>query len=437
MMMRCLRVLDCTRLDVIWGQTTFFTGIHFIPCLFSCKKRGLSPFMQTMKDLSAQLQARKTDNLYRSRQVLDGPQGACVAIDGHEFLSFCSNDYLGLANHPEVVAAFHKGLDQYGAGSGAAHLVCGHSRPHHELEEALADFTGRPRALLFSTGYMANLGVLSALTGRGDTIFEDRSNHASLLDGARLSDARLLRYRHADADDLESKLSGKQSGEQLIATDGVFSMDGDIAPLGQLAGVAKQYHAWFMVDDAHGLGVLGPGGRGSVAAAGLDVEQVPILMGTLGKAFGTFGAFVAGSEELIETLVQQARTYIYTTALPPAVATATLAALKLVSEEHWRRERLAELVKRFRNGAQQLGFELSESSTPIQPLIIGDAAAAMRASDALREQGILITAIRPPTVPEGSARLRITFSANHQDEHVDRLLDAMEKTFSSERTAAS
>jgi 8-amino-7-oxononanoate synthase len=380
-----------------------------------------------MKDLSVNLLARKADRLYRRRQVLDGPQGVEVSIEGRPYLSFCSNDYLGLANHPEVVAAFHRGLDEYGAGSGAAHLISGHSRAHHALEEELAAFVGRPRALLFSTGYMANLGVVSALLGHGDRVFEDQGNHASLLDGARLSGARLIRYRHGECAALARRLADAPAGERLVATDGVFSMDGDLAPLPELARLADAHGAWLLMDDAHGLGVIGPGGRGTAAHCGLDAARLPILMGTLGKAFGTFGAFVAGSEELVETLIQQARTYIYTTAPPPALATATRAALRLVREEDWRRDRLQALVRRFRAGAAQLGLKPADSSTPIQPLIIGEAAAALRWSEALRARGILISAIRPPTVPPGSARLRITFSATHTEPQVDRLLDALEQ----------
>ena len=380
-----------------------------------------------MKNLAELLARRKQDNLYRRRRVLDGPQGAQVMIDGEQLLSFCSNDYLGLANHPDVVAAFHRGLDRYGAGSGAAHLVTGHSHAHHVLEEALADFVQRPRALLFSTGYMANLGVIAAMSGRGDRVFEDRLNHASLLDGARLSDARLQRYAHGGTNDLEAALSAAPQGEYLVATDGVFSMDGDLAPLAALSACATRHGAWLMVDDAHGLGVLGSAGRGSVHAAGLDVQQVPILVGTLGKACGTFGAFVAGSEDLVETLIQLARPYIYTTALPPAVAVATLAALQRVREDDWRRERLVSLVARFRAGAAQLGLPLMDSTTPIQPLPVGASEDALALSDALYAQGVLVTAIRPPTVPEGTARLRITFSAAHEEVHVDRLLDALQQ----------
>jgi 8-amino-7-oxononanoate synthase len=267
------------------------------------------------------------------------------------------------------------------------------------------------------------------LLGRGDRVFEDRLNHASLLDGARLSDARLVRFAHGSCDELDTALAHAPQGEYLVATDGVFSMDGDVAPLLELSVVAARHKAWFMVDDAHGLGVTGPEGRGSVVAAGLDMQQVPILVGTLGKAFGTFGAFVAGSDELIETLIQSARTYIYTTALPPAVAVATRTALRLVRDDNGRRERLVALVTRFRAGAARLGLQLLDSNTPIQPLLVGEAQAALAVSESLRAQGILVTAIRPPTVAEGTARLRITFSASHTEAQVDGLLAALEKPF--------
>jgi len=390
-----------------------------------------------MKNLATQLQARRSQQLYRERLIVDGPQGIFVRVDDREYLSFCSNDYLGLANHPDVVAAFHRGLDEFGCGSGASHLITGHSRAHHVLEEELAAFVQRPRALLFSSGYSANLGVMSSLLGRGDRVFEDRLNHASLLDAARLSQARLHRYRRNDAAALAARLAKAPGCETLVASDGVFSMDGDVAPLAELAAIAAHHQAWLLVDDAHGLGVRGPQGRGSVAAAGLGVNEVPILMGTLGKAFGTFGAFVAGSEALVETLIQQARTYIYTTAPPPAVACATRAALQRVREDDWRRLHLQQLIKRFRNGASELGLALCDSQTPIQPLIVGDATRALQLSLALREQGILITAIRPPTVAEGSSRLRITFSAAHSEAQVDQLLEALDSTGMAARDSGS
>ena len=376
--------------------------------------------------LAAGLNDIAQQGLYRSRRVIESTQGINLKIDGRNIVNFCSNDYLGLANHPKVVDAFKAGADRYGVGSGSAHLVCGHSAAHHVLEEELAAFTGRDRVLLFSTGYMANIGVISALLGRGDAVFEDRLNHASLLDGGLLSGARFKRYAHADVTDLNANLD-KAAGNKLIVTDGVFSMDGDFAPLDELAVVAKNHHAWLMLDDAHGLGVIGERGGGILEHYGLNQDDVPVLMGTLGKGLGTFGAFVAGSEVLIETLIQKARTYIYTTALPAAVAEATRASLKIAIEENWRRDKLKQLSERFRLGAEQAGLQLMPSSSAIQPILIGDSQAAVNISNALLAAGFLVSAIRPPTVPQGSARLRVTFSALHDDQHVDRLLDALAK----------
>ncbi|QGU32319.1 8-amino-7-oxononanoate synthase [Thermochromatium tepidum] len=374
-------------------------------------------------ELRLRLEALQAQSLYRRRRLRDGPQQPRMGIDGRPMLSFCSNDYLGLANHPEVIAALCDGARRWGVGSGAAHLVNGHSRSHQALEESLAEFSGRPRALLFSTGYMANLGIISALAGRNDWVFEDRFNHASLLDGALLSRARLCRYPHADTQALQRLIASTPA--RLIVTDGVFSMDGDLAPLPELAAIARASGAWLMVDDAHGLGVLGPEGRGTLEHFGLGPKEVPILMGTLGKAFGTFGAFVAGPEELIETLIQSARSYLYTTATPPALAEATLASLAIARREHWRRERLAEWIERFRTGAARLGLNLMDSPTPIQPLLAGSAEQALAWSAALESEGLLVTAIRPPTVPAGTARLRITLSATHSAEDIDRLLAAL------------
>lgn len=375
-------------------------------------------------DLTARLAERRAADLYRHRPLLQSPQGPEVVVDGQALLAFCSNDYLGLANHPEVIAAWRAGAERWGVGGGASHLVIGHSTPHHQLEEALAELTGRPRALLFSTGYMANLGALTALVGQGDTVLQDRLNHASLLDGGLLSGARFSRYLHNDAASLQSRLD-KAVGNTLVVTDGVFSMDGDLADLPALAAAAQARDAWLMVDDAHGLGTLGRNGGGIVEHFGLGIDQVPVLIGTLGKACGTAGAFVAGSEELIEALVQFARPYIYTTSQPPALACATLKSLELLRREHWRREHLAALIRQFREGAQALGLELMDSQTPIQPIIIGDSARAMRLSRLLRERGLLVTAIRPPTVPAGSARLRVTLSAAHSEAQVQLLLNAL------------
>ena len=375
-------------------------------------------------DLAARLAERRAADLYRQRPLLESPQGPEVVVDGQRLLAFCSNDYLGLANHPEVVAAWQAGAERWGVGGGASHLVIGHSTPHHQVEEALAELTGRPRALLFSTGYMANLGAITALVGQGDTVLQDRLNHASLLDGGLLSGARFSRYLHNDAASLASRLD-KASGNTLVVTDGVFSMDGDLADLPALAKVARARGAWLMVDDAHGLGTLGAQGGGIVEHFGLGIDDVPVLIGTLGKACGTAGAFVAGSEALIEALVQFARPYIYTTSQPPALACATLKSLELLRRETWRREHLAALIRQFRQGAEQIGLHLMDSPTPIQPIVIGDSAQALRLSRMLRERGMLVTAIRPPTVPAGSARLRVTLSAAHSEAQVQLLLNAL------------
>ena len=375
-------------------------------------------------DLTARLAARRADNLYRQRPLLESPQGPQVVVDGQPLLAFCSNDYLGLANHPQVIEAWQAGASRWGVGGGASHLVIGHSRPHHALEEALAEFTARPRALLFSNGYMANMGAVTALAGQGDTVLEDRLNHASLLDAGLLSGARFSRYLHNDAASMASRLE-KAVGHTLVVTDGVVSMDGDVANLPALVHEARAKGAWLMVDDAHGFGPLGATGGGIVEHFGLSQHDVPVLVGTLGKAFGTSGAFVAGSEALIESLIQFARPYIYTTSQPPALACATLKSLELLRSEHWRREHLNALIRQFRAGAQQIGLQLMDSFTPIQPIMIGDSAEAVRLSQQLRERGVLVTAIRPPTVPVGSARLRVTLSAAHTEAQVQLLLNAL------------
>ena len=380
-----------------------------------------------MKVLRSELDQRRREHLYRVRRTVAGVQGPQLMVDGRSMLAFCSNDYLGLAGHPRVIAALRDGADSHGVGSGAAHLVIGHNKAHHALEEELAEFTERPRALLFSTGYMANQGVITALLGRSDQVYQDRLNHASLIDAGLLSRARLRRFPHAEVEALQQQMLQQQGGEALVASDGVFSMDGDIAPLPDLARICQEQQAWLLVDDAHGLGVLGDQGRGSLAHFGLGLKEVPILMGTLGKAFGTFGAFVAGSEELIETLIQRARSYVYTTALPPALAEATRASLALMREEAWRRERLSELIAAFRKGAAELGLPLMASETPIQPILAGSAEQAIVWSRTLEREGILVSAIRPPTVPEGAARLRVTFSAAHTEGQLERLLAALAK----------
>ena len=382
--------------------------------------------MSTIQEqLAADLESRRAEHLYRQRRVVDAYEGSEVIVDGRRLINFCSNDYLGLAGDARLIKAMQDGAEKYGVGSGAAHLVTGHGISHHALEEELAEFVGYPRALLFSTGYMANLGVLSALFGQGDAVFEDRLNHASLLDAGLLSRARLKRYAHADVAALNKNLAASKARRKLVVSDGVFSMDGDIAPVKAMSAACKQHEALLMIDDAHGLGVIGEQGRGTLEAQGLGAKDVDLLVGTLGKGFGSFGAFVAGSELLIETLIQKARSYIYTTALPPAVSEATRASLKIIKEESWRREKLQQLIARFRSGAEQLGLKLMDSPTPIQPLLVGNAETALQISDALLERGLLISAIRPPTVPEGTARLRITFSAAHSEEQIERLLAAL------------
>jgi 8-amino-7-oxononanoate synthase len=376
--------------------------------------------------LEAALAARRAAGLYRARALADAPATPTRVVDGRARVSFASNDYLGLAADPRVRAAFVAGAERYGVGAGAAHLLGGHTAAHEALEEALAAHVGRPRALLFSTGYMANLGILQALLGRGDVIYTDRLNHASLLDAAALSRARHLRYRHVDVGHLAQRLAGAPTGRRaLIATDAVFSMDGDLAPLPALAGLAARHGAWLLADDAHGLGVLGPCGGGSAEHFGLGPDRLAVLMGTLGKALGTFGAFVAGGEALIETLIQHARSYVYTTAPPPALACATLAALRLAREEHWRRAHLADLVARFRAGAAQLGWRLADSATPIQPILVGAVDRTLAVAARLEAAGFYVPAIRPPTVPAGGARLRVSLSAAHTPAQVDALLDAL------------
>jgi 8-amino-7-oxononanoate synthase len=384
--------------------------------------------MDWQESLQSGLEQRRARQLYRQRRILESPQAAHIVVDGKSCINFSSNDYLGLANHPRVVAAFTSAAQRYGVGSGASHLVCGHSSEHHLLEEELAAFTGRQRVLLFSTGYMANLGVINALLGKGDFIFEDKLNHASLLDAGQLCDARMQRFLHNDIPALQRRLSAcATDAKKLIAVDGVFSMDGDCAPLVEMAALAKSHNAWLMVDDAHGFGILGASGAGLLQQCGLGQDEVPVLMATLGKAMGTFGAFVAGSDSLIETLIQQARSYIYTTALPPAVAAASRESLRLLHEEAWRRSHLQQLIQRLRVGMAQLELELLPSETAIQPLLLGDAATALKVSDALFELGFFVPAIRPPTVPRGTARLRIALSAGHSERDIDGLLGAMER----------
>jgi len=379
----------------------------------------------TLEGALAQLEAAQ---LRRTRLTLAplGHDGRRIVVPGAgELTDFASNDYLGLARHPALARALAECAAAGGTGSGAAHLVSGHGPEHAALEEELAAFTARERALLFSTGYMANLAVLATFAGRGEQVLLDRLSHASLIDGARLSGATLRRYPHADAAAAARLAGGYPRHTSLLATDGVFSMDGDLAPLPELAQAARAARAWLAVDDAHGLGVVGSSGGGTLEHFGLDAEAVPVLIGTLGKAFGCFGAFVAGSRALIEYLMQKARTYIYTTALPQPVAAATRAALRLAQTEGWRRARVLELTARFRRAAAAGGVALAPSATPIQPVLCGSAGQALAAQQALAQRGFWVAAIRPPTVPAGSARLRVTLSAAHTEREVDALAEAL------------
>jgi 8-amino-7-oxononanoate synthase len=353
---------------------------------------------------------------------LNSPQSPQIVVAGKSYLTFSSNDYLGLANHPQLVAAWQAGGAQWGVGSGAAHLVTGHSAAHEELETALARFVGKPAALLFSTGYMANAGAVQGLVGKSDFVFADKLNHASLNEAMRLSRATLKRYRHNDMAHLAKLLADAPAGRKLVITDAVFSMDGDTAPLPELLALCERYDAWLLVDDAHGFGVLGAQGRGSLAHFGLASPRI-IYMATLGKAAGVFGAFVAAEQVVIDTLINHAPSYIYTTATPPAVAHTTLASLRLIESGDERRAHLQRLIAQLREALQGLPWTLMPSDTPIQPLLVEDAHAALTLSAKLREQGIWVAAIRPPTVP--TARLRITLSATHTAEDVSRLGKAL------------
>jgi 8-amino-7-oxononanoate synthase len=370
------------------------------------------------------LHSRKSNGLYRDRLTLEGSQGVNISMAGQDYLSFCSNDYLGLANHPELIEAACEGAHQYGVGACASHLTIGHHTSHHKLEEMLANFTGFPRALLFSSGYMANVGVVSSLVGRGDEIYSDKLNHASLNDAAMLSHAKWIRYPHLDLAILENRLSVSQAKCKLVITDAVFSMDGDIAPVAELLVLCEKYNAWLLLDDAHGFGVLGNEGRGIVSHYALSSPRI-IYMGTLGKAAGVSGAFIAGQEVVIETLIQYARSYIYTTAMPPLLSYALLKSLALIKGEGWRRKKLMQLTEHLKKDLKLLRWNLLPSDTPIQPIIIGGNREVMQVRNALQDKGILVSAIRPPTVPKNSARLRISLSAAHSIKDVERLAIAL------------
>lgn len=381
--------------------------------------------MNLLTELKTELDQRVADGLHRSRRLLDSAQSTQVEVDGRQLLSFCSNDYLGLANHPQLIAALQQATAQAGVGSGASHLVTGHHRLHDELEQALAAFTGLPAALLLSTGYMANLAIITALLGRGDTVFADKLNHASLNDAAVLSRADFKRYAHNDLAALEALLKASTAPRKLVAVDAVFSMDGDLAPVPELLALCEQYDAWLLLDDAHGFGVLGEQGRGILSHYRLASPRI-IYMATLGKAAGVFGAFVAGDSVVIDYLLQKARSYIYTTATPPALSAAVLAALKIIEREDERRLHLHKLIGLLKSELRLQHWQLMPSITAIQPLVIGSNHNALRLSEHLLAAGILVPAIRPPTVPANSARLRISLSAAHSEDDVLRLVAALQ-----------
>ncbi|MDR1708254.1 MAG: 8-amino-7-oxononanoate synthase [Candidatus Accumulibacter sp.] len=376
-------------------------------------------------ELETQLAELEREGLTRRRRTLETPCGPLARVDGRDLVSFCSNDYLGLASDPALVEAACAGARRWGVGGGASHLVSGHFAPHEDLEKALAAFTGFERALLFSTGYMANLGIVGALAGRGDAVFADRLNHASLIDAVQLSRADHERYPHGDADALERRLAASRARRKLILTDAVFSMDGDLAPLPRLLELAERYDAWLVVDDAHGFGVLGREGRGSLSHFDLPNSPRLVYMGTLGKAAGASGAFAAGSEKLVEWIMQRARTYIFTTGASPLIACALLASLEEIRRGDARRERLRRLSALLREGLAGARWRLVPSPTAIQPIVIGDNHEALRVAQALQERGLWVPAIRPPTVPKGTARLRVSLSAAHSEEHVRRVTEAL------------
>ncbi|MEY2862911.1 MAG: hypothetical protein RLY58_618 [Pseudomonadota bacterium] len=368
--------------------------------------------------LDQQLADLKAQHLSRRTRAVERGVTPYVWRDGQQYLNFSSNDYLGLAEHPALTEAVHHHLQQHGIGAGAAHLVTGHTSLHDQLEQRLASLTGYPRALLFSTGYMANLGVMDALLSAKDVVYQDRLNHASLLDGGRLSGAKMRRYAHLDLVMLEHWLATDDAPRKLIATDQIFSMDGTEAPLTDLIILANQHHAALMIDDAHGFGLRPQ-----------PLPSVDVYMATLGKAVGTFGAFVAGSDELIEYLTSRARTFCFTTANPPLLAAATLAALDVIAREPERQQQLQANIAQLRAGLRVQGWQLVDSHTAIQPIMVGDAAQALALSQRLADQGILAVAIRPPTVPQGTSRLRVTLSAAHTEAHVGRLVEVMAGLF--------
>ena len=377
-----------------------------------------------MRDFRAALAGLEAASLLRTRHPVAGEQGAALEVEGRRLVAFASNDYLGLASHPKLIAAVVDAVQRFGVGSGASHLISGHHEEHERVDAALARFVGMPKALTFSTGYMANTGVIPALVGRGDAVFSDALNHACLIDGARLARADVHVYPHADLDALEQALARSSAPNKLIVSDAVFSMDGDIAPVRELVDLCERYDAWLYLDDAHGFGVLGPNGEGTAAHLGVRSERV-IYMGTLGKAAGVSGAFVAGDAAIIDWFVQRARTYVFTTATPPMLAAAVRASLEVFRDEPWRRQRLRDHVALLRRRLREVPWTLLDSNTAIQPLVVGDNARVMQLMESLWDRGFWVPGIRPPTVPEGSARLRISLTAGHTTEQVAALADTL------------
>ncbi|MBL8432004.1 MAG: 8-amino-7-oxononanoate synthase [Dechloromonas sp.] len=390
----------------------------------------MNPEDRLTTELAAQLQDIAAAGLTRRRRVLESPCGRTAAVDGKKVLNFASNDYLGLAGNRDIARALADGALEWGAGSGASHLVSGHLAPHETLEQAMAAFTGFPRALTFSTGYLANLAIVPTLAARGAMIFSDKLNHASLIDAMQLAKAggaNVQRYPHCDMAALEELLAASQTPNRIIVSDAVFSMDGDLAPLPALFALAERHEAWLVIDDAHGFGVLGPQGRGSLAHFNLPYHPRLLLMGTLGKAAGVGGAFVAGSQTAIEYLLQKGRTYIFTTAAPPAVACALAKSLEIIEHGDARRANLFARIGQLRDGLAGLPWQLLPSATAIQPLIVGENAVVLALSTALWERGLWVPAIRPPTVPQGTARLRISVSAAHTADDIDHLIHVIKE----------
>jgi len=377
-----------------------------------------------LAEMAADLQALDDKSLRRRRRVVQQVDGPRLVVDGEALLAFCSNDYLGLAQHPDLVAAAQRGAQQYGVGATASPLVCGHTAAHEALEQELAAFVGLPAALSFYAGFAANVGLVPALVGRGDALFCDALNHACLIDGSRLSGAQISVYPHGDLAALAERLAASGAERKLVVTDAVFSMDGDVAPLAEMLALCERHDAWLLVDDAHGFGVLGPQGRGTPAALGLRSDRL-VYMATLGKAAGVAGAFVAGDATLVDWLVQRTRSYVFATAMPAMQAEALRESLRVMQREPQRREHVLALVRRLREGLAGLPWANPPSATPIQPLMLGGNAQALAMAAALRRRGLWVPAIRPPTVPAGSARLRITLSAAHTADEVDRLLAAL------------